>query len=208
MTAVKICGLSSVEDAVFASQTGAALLGFVFAPSRRQVGPQQARSIIATVREQSHPGMVGVFVNLPAAEVNRIADQCRLDYVQLSGEEPEAVIQAIELPVIKTIHVGEGMTRAAIQDRLDRTPASIIHFDTAIAGRHGGTGQVFDWSLLPTCPVPVLLAGGLDPMNVEAAIRAVRPWGVDVSSGVETNGTKDSRKIQQFIQRAAAPPDS
>ena len=200
MTWVKICGLRELEHGKVALEEGAALLGFVFAPSRRRVEPDIARNLVAALRPEGSFAAVGVFVDETVETMNHLAEYCDLDYIQLSGDEPDEVVRHLARPVIRTIHVGGDGDR--IHDRLASAPGEIILLDTAVAGARGGTGEAFDWSGLPPLERPVLLAGGLHPGNVAEAIGTVHPWGVDVSSGVETAGRKDAAKIRAFIAAA------
>lgn len=203
MTAVKICGLRRVEDAVVAAEAGATMLGFVFASSRRRIEPEAARETITAVR-QVYPRvhMVGVFVNESPDIMNRIATLCDLDYLQLGGDEGPAIFAELQRPAIKTLHVGREDDAETLLARARAMPAPLLHLDTAHAGIRGGTGRTFDWSVIPALDRPFLLAGGLDPENVSPAVAAVRPWGIDVSSGVESDGEKDQAKIRAFIAAA------
>lgn len=207
MVKVKICGIREVEHALVASQTGADFVGLIFAESKRQITPKKAKEIVDSVRRlKEHPLTVGLFVNTPASEVNRIARECGLDVVQLSGDETWEYCLDIEKPVIKAVHVSDYENSQAIIHYLksgqimlgDRFPPLL---DSGGKGTYGGTGEVFDWEVAReiSSRFNVILAGGLTPENVGKAIRLVRPWGVDVSSGVETGGKKDSLRIKAFI---------
>lgn len=201
MTRVKICGLRRVEDAIAGVEAGADLLGLVFAASRRRIDPASAVEIVREARERGEVRAVGVFVNEEPAQINRIARLCALDYVQLSGDEPDEIVEWLDVPAIQVFHVRPDTSPDELADRLRATPAELVLLDTAREGSYGGTGATFDWSRLPPLERPVLLAGGLRPDNVADAIRIVRPWGVDVSSGVERSGEKDREQILAFVAR-------
>jgi phosphoribosylanthranilate isomerase len=209
MTRVKICGISNIESAVAASQAGADYLGMVFAPSRRQVSPAEALKISKAVRQlDTHPQIVGVFVNQPAAEVNRIADYCQLDWVQLSGDEKWDYCQKIPTPLIKVFHIAPDARQAEISATVWKgynfiPPKPLICLlDTAATGAYGGTGTLFNWQVAKAVceKFSIMIAGGLSPENVAELMKLTQPWGVDVSSGVETDGKKDICKIQLFIE--------
>ncbi|GAC1514685.1 MAG: phosphoribosylanthranilate isomerase [Chloroflexota bacterium] len=205
MTVVKICGLRRSEDALVAARAGADLLGLVFAPSRRQVDERAALDIVTRVRQEFDARMVGVFVNAPASEMNRLAAACDLDYVQLSGDEGEDVVEALDVPAIQVVHVGPGMTSEVLNQRAAETSADLVLLDAKNDERYGGSGTSFDWTIVRAVQRPVLVAGGLDAGNVAEAVRIADPWGVDVSSGVERDGKKDHAQIKSFIEAARAP---
>lgn len=209
MVRVKICGLTEVSHAVAAGQAGADFIGVVFARSRRQISPERALEIAEAVRPiDPRPDVVGVFVNAPAAEVNRTARQCRLDVVQLSGNETIEYALGIERPVIKVIHITPQSTATGVLIEVERWYEAMknIRFhcllDTAGDGLHGGTGKMFDRGIANEVAFhyPIIIAGGLNVENVGELVRDVKPWGVDVSSGVETGGRKDVKKIEAFIR--------
>jgi phosphoribosylanthranilate isomerase len=206
MTQVKICGLTRIEDAAVAIDAGAYMLGFVFAPSRRRIDPELARDLIAALPGRSSIKAVGVFVDEDPAEINRLARLCGLDYAQLSGTEPDDYVRALDVPAIKVFHVKAGDTRDRLAERMAASSADVLMLDTAKSGTWGGTGETFDWSQIPPFGRAILLAGGLKAGNVANAIALLRPWGVDVSSGVETDGQKDPDKIRAFLAAAGSIP--
>ena len=179
------------------------------APSRRQISVAQAREITSAIKEHStETTTVGVFVNMPVPAVNRMARDCGFDWVQLSGDETWAYCQQIKSPLIKVAHI-----------KNDAYPEELFGYlvngDRALSGReyrylldsrteeeYGGTGETCDWSIAREAAksFPVILAGGLSPENVAQAVTEVAPWGVDVSSGVELDGVKNTARIQAFIE--------
>jgi phosphoribosylanthranilate isomerase len=202
---VKICGLQDEATALAAAAAGADFLGFVFAPSRRRITPERARSIIAAVRARAGtraPRMVGVFVDECPLLVADVAAYCGLDFVQLCGDESPSYLRRLGTPVLLSRQTRGEATLAALAPYRDL--AAMFLLDAASPAARGGTGRLCDWATasLAARRYPVLLAGGLTPTNVADAIAAVRPAGVDVSSGVETDGGKDPDKIAAFIREA------
>jgi phosphoribosylanthranilate isomerase len=209
MTHIKICGLTEPAQAMMAVEAGADCLGMVLAPSRHQISPEGAMEIVKSVRRlKSSKEVVGVFVNATCGEVNRIADMCDLDWVQLSGDEPWEYCRDIERPIIKVIHISTNHTAYSILKEIETGHRLLSEhkfcglLDTYVPNVFGGTGQSFDRKIAREISTvfPVFIAGGLTPDNVGHLVQEIRPWGVDVSSGVETNGTKDIQKIKDFIR--------
>jgi len=206
MVKVKICGLTNLDDARTAWQAGADLLGFIFVPaSPRCIAPAQASAIIQALRGEGCQALcVGVFADAPASEVEKIAEQCRLDLVQLHGAEPPAYARALPRPVIRA----HRMRGAVPWEELLSFDAWAYLLDSYHPQRAGGTGQRWAWEEMDLSAVPparLIIAGGLTPDNVAEAVRRLHPWGVDVSSGVESRpGQKDPVKVRDFILRAKA----
>jgi len=210
MTRIKICGIRDKVNALAAVKAGADYIGLVFAPSQRQVTPPNAREIASAVKKSNAATrVVGVFVNAPVFQINEIADFCALDVVQLSGDESWEYCGKIANPVIKAIRVGQQSledlyTELSAASKFFTGHRFITLLDSQVEGKYGGTGESFNWNLAKQIAekFPVIIAGGLDPKNVARLIETVRPWGVDVSSGVETGGVKDISKINAFIRAA------
>ncbi len=208
MTHVKICGIREESHAMVAIEAGAEFIGIVFAPSKRQLTPASAKRIVAAVKKKnSDVEVVGVFVNMPAIEINRIADFCELDWVQLSGDESWEYCRDITKPVIKTILIGkqspaELCAEIIAGSRLLNGKRFMLLLDSQVEGAYGGTGITSDWILAHSIAeqFPVIIAGGLSPENVVSVLDIVSPWGVDVSSGVETDGVKNTERIRAFIE--------
>jgi phosphoribosylanthranilate isomerase len=204
MTRVKICGIRRVEDAMVAAEAGAEFVGLIFAPSRRRIDPGAARDLVARVKDSSKSKIVGVFVDADPDEINRVARLCRLDYAQLSGSEANDSLDALDLPAIQVFHVSQDGIDEDLANRVDGSRAALVLLDTAQKHSYGGTGKTFPWTGRTRIQRPFLLAGGLHPENATDAVRAMDPWGLDVSSGVETGGDKDPEKIRNFIARVRA----
>ena len=197
MTRVKICGITTAEDAADAVEAGADALGFIFVPGTpRAVLPEAAERIVADL--PPFVTTVGVFVDRPLQELLDIAARCRLQAVQLHGEESAEVARCIPLRVIKGIRVKDAESLRPIGSY----PAHAFLLDAFVEGVPGGTGSVLPWDLAARAKgrAPIILSGGLRPENVDRAVRLVRPYGVDVSSGVEMRpGRKDRQKVREFI---------
>jgi phosphoribosylanthranilate isomerase len=208
MTHIKICGIRDKAHALIAVEAGADFIGLVFAPSQRQVSPAKACEIASAVKKSSDATkVVGVFVNAPSSQVNELSDFCALDWVQLSGDESWEYCLEVVRPVIKAIRVDEQSleeiyAKLSAGSKLLPVQGFITLLDSRVEGKYGGTGKTFNWNLAREVAkkFPVIIAGGLDPKNVARLIERVAPWGVDVSSGVETGGIKDIVKIKAFIE--------
>jgi phosphoribosylanthranilate isomerase len=211
---VKICGLREPNHAVAAVEAGADLIGFIFAPARRQVTASIARACITAAREAGsgrHFLAVGVFVDADPLEASSMADAAGLDVLQLHGQEPPESLASLNRPVIKALRPRPGDQLVDVAAALSRYRSATVEprsflLDGYSASVLGGSGHRADWQLAgAVCAMhPVILGGGLDALNAHEAIRAVRPLGVDVSSGVETEGRKDPEKIAAFVTAARA----
>ncbi|SDT97689.1 phosphoribosylanthranilate isomerase [Pseudomonas pohangensis] len=195
---IKICGITRIEDALAAAEAGADAIGLVFyAKSPRAVSVQQARQIIAAL--PPFITTVGLFVNSNRCELNEILAAVPLDLLQFHGDENAADCEGYHRPYLKALRVKAGDD---IQAQIDMYPSAAgVLLDTFVEGVPGGTGESFDWSLVPPrASKPIILAGGLSAENVGSAIARVRPYAVDVSGGVErSKGIKDEEKIRAFI---------
>ena len=198
-TRIKICGITRIEDGLDAASAGADAIGFVFyAKSPRYVAPAQAR-VIAD-RLPPFVTSVGLFVDATPAEVRDVIRVARLDCLQFHGDESPDYCASFSIPFMKAARVRPGQD--LLQYSIDFRDAQALLLDAYVEGVPGGTGQRFDWRLIPqSLSLPIVLSGGLDADNVSDAIAQVRPWAVDVSSGVEASkGIKDAKKIEQFIR--------
>lgn len=214
-TRIKICGIRDEVAARAAVEAGADFIGMVFVPgSRRRLDGDRASRIVSSLREMlggRRPKVVGLFADQPLEEVDRLAECCGLDMVQLCGSESLEYCGQVGVPVIKVLHVSDslagedGVALLAQEMGALRERDHLVALDRKVEGLQGGTGQSFDWDIAKTLAMKgfsFLLAGGLTPETVGSAVRTVRPWGVDVSSGVETGGEKDVEKIRAFIHAA------
>lgn len=217
-TLVKICGVRSPEIARVVAAVRADLMGLIFAPSRRTVTAEEARRVASAARGNAEhvPMVVGVFVNETAERMNAIAAEVGLDAIQLSGDEPPEMLAHLDAPTIKVLRLPSGtaldQARREAERYFDRAhPVRALMLDTHVPGSYGGNGVTGDWDLAAELAAhyPVILAGGLKAENVAAAVQQIGPLGVDVSSGVETDGVKDADKIRRFVsivRNVAASP--
>lgn len=199
MTRAKICGITTIEDGLMVARQGADALGLVFyPPSPRHVSVPQAAAIAAAL--PPFVTTVGLFVNPDVAEVEAVLRELHLDVLQFHGDETPEFCARFGVPWLKAVRVKPGVD--LVQCAIRYRDAKGLLLDAFVAGTPGGTGQAFDWGLIPAeLPLPVILSGGLDPDNVRAAIEQVRPWAVDVSSGVEASkGIKDAAKVAAFMR--------
>lgn len=203
-TKVKICGLTTLEDARFVSGALADFLGFIFYPdSPRYIEPAKAGAIINWLEG---PEKVGVFVNQPLDDVNSIAKTTGIDLVQLHGNESPEYCGLVEKPVIKVFHINEEKSASDLRDEIAPYMNAVDYylFDTKADGLWGGTGKTFDWDILNEIAdeKPYFLSGGLNSENISSAIHTVQPFAVDLSSGLEESpGLKDFDKVEQFFDK-------
>jgi phosphoribosylanthranilate isomerase len=209
MTKIKICGIKTEEQALTAAAAGADFIGVVFALSPRQITASKAEKIVTALKKSgAKTEVVGVFVNARPGTVKRTAERCRLDWVQLSGDEPWEYCLELDRPIIKVMRVSRSKkAEQVIKDleygtKLLKKQKHIFMLDANVREKYGGTGRKFNWNL--AVPIarkyPVMIAGGLNPGNVTEAVKIISPWGVDVSTGIETKGVKDVDKIKKFIE--------
>lgn len=204
MVKVKICGITDLQDALMAVELGVDTLGFIFAPSPREIVPEKARGIIRAL--PPFVKAVGVFVDEKKATIRQIMQFCGLDLVQLHGDEPPDVCHEFMPHTIKALRLKDDSSLLAIRHYKGRVRALL--FDTYSKEGKGGTGKTFDWHLAARgkeLGVPIILSGGLDPSNIRRAISAVSPYAVDVNSGVEERPGKKSpilmEKLMETIKR-------
>ncbi len=199
-TRIKFCGATSWEDVELSVTAGADAFGMIFADSPRRIEWREVERIAARLGNIITP--VGVFVNPTRDEIQRVRDLFPQMLVQLSGNEPVAFTHSIHGIVIKAIHVGD-QSEAEMERICRRYAPALVLFDTKVAGKYGGTGLTFDWSHIAHMARwrPVMVSGGLTPENVGHLVRTVRPFGVDVRSGIETDDGKDIAKMRKFVQQ-------
>jgi phosphoribosylanthranilate isomerase len=198
-TRVKICGIRETAHARVAAEAGADAIGFVFyGPSPRFVQADEAAPIAKSL--PPYMSAVGLFVDASEAEVRAVLDRVPLDLLQFQGEESPEFCARFGKPFVRAVRMVEGTDLLEYAHRFSGAKALLV--DAHAPGLPGGTGRTFDWSVIPPgLPIPLILSGGLDADNVGRAVREVRPWAVDVSSGVESaRGVKDPRRIVEFIR--------
>lgn len=195
---IKVCGITTIEAAKTVERAGADFIGFLFAPSKRQISAEAAQKIASELSPELKK--VGVFVNESVENIIDIAKTVGLDYIQLHGDEDANFAKRIPYPVIKAFSIDK-----ADPTVIEAFPAQFILLDSPGKNYRGGSGETFNWQeikKLNLADKKIILAGGLNVQNVQDAIQTVAPQGIDVSSGVETNGEKDPEKIVQFLNHA------
>lgn len=204
---VKLCGLRTLEDAEAAIAAEASALGFILAESKRQVTPE----FVASLRDEIEmpPTIVGVTVNKSASDLHELFEVARLDMLQLSGDEAIDILDELDMPVIKVLKFPAGTSMDSATSEVDawlshRHAPELVMVEGHNPDAHGGTGTMADRKLVGEITVryPVVLSGGLTPDNVAESIRILRPIGVDVASGTETDGMKDPEKLTAFVRNA------
>ena len=202
---VKMCGISKVETIPAVVDAKPDYMGLVFAPSKRQVTVEQAKTLVEELHKQyavrynsETIKTVGVFVNETIENLLKIAEEVKLDVIQLHGDEDESFIQILKEQSNVEVWKAVQVRSAADAEKWIDSSADMLLFDAYHKDERGGTGEVFDWSSLDEFERPFMLAGGIDSTNVARAIRTVRPYGIDISSGIETNGVKDNEKVKAF----------
>ncbi|NQT25950.1 phosphoribosylanthranilate isomerase [candidate division KSB1 bacterium] len=193
-TKIKICGLTNLEDALLAVNLGADFLGFIFAESKRQVDMQTVSRIVQKL--PPGPITVGVFMDQPIDFVRDVMQKTQLDRIQLHGDESIDFCRALDWPMIKRIRIDDRSSIKEIQNQIAQFPDMDYLIDPG-----AGDGKTFDWSIIQKFKADYILAGGLNPDNVREAVERLHPFGVDVSSGVESRpGKKDPEKLKRFIE--------
>ena len=205
MTIIKICGIKTLKDALAAIETGADYLGFNFYPKSVRFIEKESCAKITSVLKKEHPQirLVGVFVNSPMDEVKNILETCHLDLAQLHGDEAPEMLESLNGKAFKAIRLTSESAETSVYPFLKSALLPAMLVDAAVKGVYGGSGVTADWSAAAELAkkYPLLLAGGLTPENVADAVRQVKPWGVDVASGVESAaGEKDASKMSAFVK--------
>ena len=202
---VKMCGISKIDTIPAVVEAKPDYMGLVFAPSKRQVTVEQAKTLVEELHKQyavrynsETIKTVGVFVNETIENLLKIAEEVKLDVIQLHGDEDESFIQILKEQSNVEIWKAVQVRSAADAEKWIDSSADMLLFDAYHKDERGGTGEVFDWSSLDEFERPFMLAGGIDSTNVARAIRTVRPYGIDISSGIETEGVKDNEKMKAF----------
>lgn len=198
MTKIKICGLTSKEDTTYVNEAMPEYVGFVFADSKRKVSLEQA----AKLKAQLNPLIqtVGVFVKEPMEQIVELCQHKIIDCVQLHGEEPMEYVAELRKRILNPIIYAKRIRKGEELSFIDTDSVDYLLFDTYVRGSYGGSGRLIDYKQVPRVEKPLFLAGGLNAENVRQAIKAVHPYCVDVSSGVETEGKKDLKKILEFVR--------
>ena len=206
---IKMCGISKVETIPAIIDAKPDYMGLVFVPSKRQVTVEQAKTLVEELHKQyavrynsETIKTVGVFVNETVENLLKIAEEVKLDVIQLHGDEDESFIQILKEQSNVEVWKAVQVRSAADAEKWIDSSADMLLFDAYHKDERGGTGEVFDWSSLDEFERPFMLAGGIDSTNVARAIRTVRPYGIDISSGIETNGVKDDEKMKAFTNIA------
>ena len=198
ITKVKFCGITNLQDAISAAELGADALGFVFYPkSPRFISPKNAKEIIKKL--PPFISMVGLFVNQSKSEVEEVIKDCPLNLLQFHGDENESFCKQYNLPYIKAISMKSDVDLLKCIQEYNSAKALLL--DTFSKVARGGSGEVFDWKMIPPNTLkPIIVAGGLTPENVQTLLEVISPYGVDVSSGIEINkGLKDYKLMKKFI---------
>ena len=198
ITKVKFCGITNLQDAISAAELGADALGFVFYPkSPRFISPKNAKEIIKKL--PPFISMVGLFVNQSKSEVEEVIKGCPLNLLQFHGDENESFCKQYNLPYIKAITMKSDVDLLKCIQEYNSAKALLL--DTFSKVARGGSGEVFDWKMIPPNTLkPIIVAGGLTPENVQTLLEVISPYGVDVSSGIEINkGLKDYKLMKKFI---------
>jgi phosphoribosylanthranilate isomerase len=205
---IKICGIRDVPAALVATEAGATAIGFVLAPSRRRIDPSAVRDILDCM-PSVRPQAVGVVVNETSATICRVVAESGIDVVQLAGDEEPSLLDELPFRTWKVMRFPVGSDKDTARRTIDpwlehQRPVEAVLLDASVPGVYGGSGHAADWELAAELAreYPVILAGGLNPQNVGKAIDAVRPCGVDVSSGVESEGVKNPARIRTFVGSA------